>query len=381
METQKSWLDERWKGVDKEDCQYEVNERKISIVSPGQFSVITYNHDEWEKNYCFLHCRNTKPVPDHTSDEVEEFIDCSVRPSHSCFSPKHDSDKEQDLNDSSVSLKNCSFGSESNSSKQEDVKDSFASPKNSLFGSESDSSNEGYLNDSFVSPSNNSFSPEHDGDKEEDFSDSSVSPKNYIFSPESDSDKEEDLNDSFASPGKNSFGPKHDSDKKDYLSDSSVSTKNSSFSPEIDSNKVEDLNGSSASPSNRSLGLEYDSDSSCVAKRSKMRLTLADFLNGKLESLTRKDLASYLLPQVAFIPPEDVQIADSGAKAFNRLLANQRPSESTVQHSMDLLKGDTANLVRIGILGSFTAVSKGIWQNVFAGCRNFKGKRGAPVAI
>lgn len=84
-----------------------------------------------------------------------------------------------------------------------------------------------------------------------------------------------------------------------------------------------------------------------------MHLTLADFLNGKLESVTRKDLASYLLPQVAFIPPEDVQIADSGAKAFNPLLVNQRPSESTAQHSMDLLKGNTANLVRIGILGSF----------------------------
>lgn len=84
-----------------------------------------------------------------------------------------------------------------------------------------------------------------------------------------------------------------------------------------------------------------------------MYLTLADFLNGKLESLTRKDLASYLLPQVAFIPPEDVQIADSGAKAFNPLLVNQRPSESTAQHSMDVLKGNTANLVRIGILGSF----------------------------
>lgn len=184
-----------------------------------------------------------------------------------------------------------------------------------------------------------------------------VSPKNYIFCPESDSDKEEDLNESFASPGKNSFGPKHDSDKTDDLSDSSVSTKNSSFSPEIDSNKVEDLNGSSASPSNRSLGLEYDSDSSCVAKRSKMRLTVADFLNGKLESLTRKDLASYLLPQVAFIPPGDVQIADSAAKAFNPLLVNQRPSVSTVQHSMNLLKGETANLVRIGILGSFTLQS------------------------
>ena len=65
------------------------------------------------------------------------------------------------------------------------------------------------------------------------------------------------------------------------------------------------------------MRLEYDSDSSCVAKRSKMHLTLADFLNGKLESLTRRDLASYLLPQVAFIPPEDVQIADSGATAFN----------------------------------------------------------------
>lgn len=91
-----------------------------------------------------------------------------------------------------------------------------------------------------------------------------------------------------------------------------------------------------------------------------MHLTLADFLNGKLESLTRKDLALYLLPQVAFIPPEDLQITDSGAKAFNPLLVNQRPSESTVQQKMDLMKGHTANPVRIGILGSFTAVSKGI---------------------
>ena len=32
--------------------QYEENERKISIVSPGQFSVITYDHDEWEKKLC-----------------------------------------------------------------------------------------------------------------------------------------------------------------------------------------------------------------------------------------------------------------------------------------------------------------------------------------
>lgn len=118
-------------------CQYELNENKISIVSPGQFPVITYNHDEKEKNYASSTAAvpsNTTPVPYHTSDEVEEFIDSSVSPSHSCFSPKRDSDKEEDLNDSSVSRKNCSFGSESNSSKEEDVNDSSVSLKNCSFG-------------------------------------------------------------------------------------------------------------------------------------------------------------------------------------------------------------------------------------------------------
>ena len=97
--------------------------------------------------------------------------------------------------------------------------------------------------------------------------------------------------------------------------------------------------------------------SACSGHGNKMRLTLADFLNGKLEGLSRKERAAYLLPGVAFIAHQDVLITEREAKAFNPLLAKQRPSESTVHIALDLLRGDTENLVKIGNLGYYTLQS------------------------
>ena len=106
--------------------------------------------------------------------------------------------------------------------------------------------------------------------------------------------------------------------------------------------------------------------SACSGNGNKMRLTLEDFLNGKLEGLSRKERAAYLLLGVAFIAPQDVLITEREAKAFNPLLAKERPPESTVLIALDLLRGDTGNLVKIGILGYYTLQSVKVFAKMCA---------------
>ena len=105
-------------------------------------------------------------------------------------------------------------------------------------------------------------------------------------------------------------------------------------------------------------------DVSCSVK--KRRLTRADFQNGKLNSLTRSEATAYYLPKVAFIAPGDVAVSKNFTKLFNPLLANGRPSESTVKHAMKLQRTFPNKVVKLGHLGCYNSASLKVFEKMCA---------------
>ena len=103
----------------------------------------------------------------------------------------------------------------------------------------------------------------------------------------------------------------------------------------------------------RSCNLTNDeNDVSCSVE--KRQLALADFQNGRLNSLTRNEAAAYYLPKVSFIAPGDVSVSRNFTKLFKLLLANGRPSASTVQHAMKLQRTFPN---KVGHLGCYNLAS------------------------
>ena len=129
-----------------------------------------------------------------------------------------------------------------------------------------------------------------------------------------------------------------------------------------------DCDGSDeADPDNDGTSCEVtyaeDDDTCNVSRR---QLTLADFQNGKLNSLTRNEAAAYYIPKASYIPEEDVSVSKNFTKLFNPLLASGRPSESTVEHAMKLLRACPNNVVKIGHLGCYNLTSLKVFEKMCA---------------
>lgn len=98
----------------------------------------------------------------------------------------------------------------------------------------------------------------------------------------------------------------------------------------------------------------------------KRRLTLADFQNGRLNSLTRSEATAYYIPKVSFVAPGDVSVSKHFTKLFNPLLANGRPSASTVQHAMKLQRTFPNKVVKLGHLGCYNLASLKVFEKMCA---------------
>ena len=107
-----------------------------------------------------------------------------------------------------------------------------------------------------------------------------------------------------------------------------------------------------------------EDDVSCSVK--KRQLMLADFQNGRLNRLTRYEATAYYLPKVSFIAPGDVSVSKKFTKLFNPLLANGRPSASTVQHAMKLLRTFPNKVVKLGHLGFYNLASLKVFEKMCA---------------
>ena len=109
----------------------------------------------------------------------------------------------------------------------------------------------------------------------------------------------------------------NDNKESDCLSTACSSNSTQSANHVSDYSKESDYHSSNCS-----------ADNNPAKECEKTRLTLPDFLNGKLDSLTRREREGYLLPGVAAITPKDAFFAQNEAKAFNPLLDKQRPQKA-----------------------------------------------------
>ena len=98
----------------------------------------------------------------------------------------------------------------------------------------------------------------------------------------------------------------------------------------------------------------------------KRQLMLADFQNGRLNSLTCNEAAVYYFSKVSFIVPGDVSVSKHFTKLFNPLLANGCPSASIVQHAMKLLHTCPNKAVKIGDLGCYNLASLNVFEKMCA---------------
>ena len=140
-------------------------------------------------------------------------------------------------------------------------------------------------------------------------------------------------------------------------------------SNEMDSDHDSSALGDTGSNRNQVHGqkpVRLHAHSNHSAESNNVGLTLADFLSGKLDGLSRKEQAAYRLPGVAFISTKDMRITEREEKACNPLLAKQRPSERAVEVALNLLKGNSDSLIKIGGLGCYTIQSAKVFAKMCA---------------
>jgi len=138
-----------------------------------------------------------------------------------------------------------------------------------------------------------------------------------------------------------------------------------SISDEGSCNRTDDEDDIPCSVSEGSCKLTNgEDDVTCSVQ--KRQFTLADFQNGRLNSLTRNEVAEYYFSKVSFIAPGDVSVSKHFTKLFNPLLANGRPSASIVQHAMKLLRTCPDKAVKIGHLGCYNLASLKVFEKMCA---------------
>lgn len=302
-------------------CQYESDEKKICILSPGQFPLFKYNHDEWEESYVLTNVSG---------------------------------DKEKSSQGSSIcAARNESTSSGSNISNH-------LNPVSKKLVSDGDSSSCGDKSSHVVNLVSSGLDSDHDS--------SALGEKRSqvlnLVSKELDSDGESSACGDRRGQVANPFNSEARNDCA-----SSLCNGNSSQAPNDSCDEVvRDCDQSSCSSKRNQVHQQMPAHahSTHTAKSNKVGLTVADFHSGKLDGLNRKDRAAYLLPGVVFISPQDVLITKREEKASNPLLAKQRPSEGTVEVALNLLKKNSDSLVKIGNLGYYTAQSVKVFAKMCA---------------
>ena len=276
-------------------CQYESDEKKVCIVSPGQFPLLNYNHDEWEESYVLSNASSGDKLK---SSQVSPM--CSAR------------------NDCDSSGSNISNQILNLAGKELD--------------NDGDSSAWGERSSQDVNLVSDGIDRDHDssacGDK-----------SSQILNLASNE--------------------LHSDGDSSACGDKSGQVVNL-VSDEMDSDRDSSAPGDSGSSRNQTHGLmpvRFHAHSNHSAESNKVALTLADFISGKLDGLRCKEQAAHQLPGVAFISTQDICITEREEKACSPLLAKQRPSERTVEIALNLQKGNSDSLIKIGSLEYYTIPS------------------------
>lgn len=325
-------------------CQHETDEKKICIVSPGQFLLLNYNRDEWEGSYALSNASSSDKLK---SSQVSPM--CSAR--NDCDSSGSNI-SNQILNLAGKELDNDSDSSAWGERSSQDVNlvsDGMDSDR------DHDSSACGDKRSQILNLVSNEL--DHDGDSSS-CSDKSGQVLNLV-GDEMDSDHDSSALGHKSNQVHNPVSNELHSGDSSACGDKSCQVVNL-VSDEMDGDCESSAPGDSGSNRNQAHGLmpvRFHAHSNHSAESSKVTLTLADFLSGKLDGLSHKEQAAYQLPGVAFISTQDICITEREEKACNPLLAKQWPSERTVDVALNLPKGNSDSLIRIGSLGYYTVQS------------------------
>lgn len=325
-------------------CQYESDEKKICIISPGQFPLLNYNHDEWEESYALSNASSgDKQKSSHVSPMCSAKNDSDSSGSNTGNQILYLASKELD-NDGDSSA--WGERSSQNANLVSDGMDSDRDHDSSAYGDKSSQ---------ILNLVSNEL--DHDGDSSA-CSDKSGQVLNLVID-EMDSDHDSSALDHKSSQVHNPVSNELHSDGDSSACGDKSGQVGHLVSAEMDSDCGSSAFGDSGSNRNQAHGqmpVRFHVHSNHSAESNKVALTLADFLSGKLDGLSRKEQAAYQLPGVAFISTQDICITEREEKACNPLLAKQRPSERTVDVALNLLKGNSDSLVKIGSVGKYYTI-------------------------
>ena len=332
-------------------CQYESDEKKICILSPGQFPLLNYNHDEWEESYA--------------SGDKEKMSQVSPM----CSARNDCESSSSNISNRLLNLASKELDSDGDSSACYEKSSQVVNLVSDGLDSDHDSSAYGDKSSQILNLASKELVRDHDssacGVKSSQVLD--------LASDEIDSERDSSALGDKSSQVLNPVSSELDSDgDSSAYGDKSGQVLNL-VSDEMDSDCDSSALGDSSSNRNQVRGqipVRYhestQAHSTHSAERSNVGLTLADFFSGKLDGLSRKEKAAYQLPRVAFISTQDVCITEREERACNPLLARQRPSERTVEAALKLLKGSSDSLVKIGSLGYYTIQSVKVFAKMCA---------------
>ena len=326
-------------------CQYESDEKKICILSPGQFPLLNYNHDEWEESYA--------------SGDEEKMSQVSPM----CSARNNCDSSGSNISNQLLNLASKELDSDCDSSASDEKSSQVVNLVGNGVDSDCDHGSSAYGDKG--SQILNLASKELVSDHDSSLCSEKSSQVLDLVSDEMDSDCDSSALGDKSSQILNPVSSELDSD-----GDSSTYGDKSSQVLNLDCNSSAPGDGSSnRNQVHGQFPVRYESTqahSTHSAESNKVGLTLADFLSGKLDGLSRKEQAAYQLPGVASISTQDVYITEIEEKACNPLLAKQWPSERTVEAALNLLKGSSDSLVKIGSLGYYTIQSVKVFAKMCA---------------
>ena len=388
-------------------CDYEYTEKKHCVMVPGQFPLMKYDHDEWEKSYHFSDNSDGKPCLDHACKPGSDFDDNSVsnrdcQPSSNSVSnpdckPISNPVSNHDCQPSSnpVSNRVCNpVNNPDNKPSSNPVSNRVCNPVSNpdCQPSSNPVSNRvcNPVNNPDCQPSSNPVSncacnPKNNPDckpSSNPVSNHACNPKsnpdckpisnpasNHACNPVSNPDCKPISNPDtrpFSNPGSHSHCKPNDNPGYTCKTSSKLDCSNLKAGYKPDSK----ANGKVIPD----IGSEDKENNSVEMKQGKKHLQ-ANFRYNSMSHLTRGQRASLKLPKVVFVSPKEVHLVDSGSEVNDPHLLNMRPAENIVKEAMDMLTvhnncrvsdGDDSSeaLVRVGKLGTFTLASIKIFQNM-----------------
>ena len=348
-------------------CDYEYTEKKHCVLVPGQFPLMKYDHDEWEKSYHFSDNSDGKPCLDHACKPGSAFDDNPV--SNPDCQPSSNSVSNPDCKPISNPVSNHDCQPSSNP-----VSNHVCNPVNNpdcqpssnpVSNCACNPKNNPDCKPSSNPVSNHACNPKSNPDCKPISNPASNHACNPVGNPDCKPISNPDTR-PFSNPGSHSHCKPNDNPGYTCKTSSKLDCINLKAGYKPDSK----ANGKVIPD----IGSEDKENNSVEMKQGKKHLQ-ANFRYNSMSHLTRGERASLKLPKVVFVSPKEVHLVDSGSEVNDPHLLNMRPAENIVKEAMDMLTvhnncrvsdGDDSSeaLVRVGKLGTFTLASMKIFQNM-----------------